>query len=213
MILFFALTLLVAAAGGIIGYKLKLPVGGMVGSMVAVILLNLVTEKAVFYPELRFPLQILGGAMIGSQIGREDLLAMKKIIFPTILLLLSMVVLNITFGTLMYVFSDLDLATALFASAPGGVSDMAIISTDLGANPAYVAIIQLCRLLTIFIFMPPIFRKIKNTKDGRQGRDKKAVSVEYSNSDSDSDMDDVRVDVVRVPEISVNLPNESPEMN
>ena|GEM_PF-325420 len=211
MILFFALTLLVAAAGGIIGYKLKLPVGGMVGSMVAVILLNLVTEKAVFYPELRFPLQILGGAMIGSQIGREDLLAMKKIIFPTILLLLSMVVLNITFGTLMYVFSDLDLATALFASAPGGVSDMAIISTDLGANPAYVAIIQLCRLLTIFIFMPPIFRKIKNTKDGRQGRDKKAVSVEYSNSDSDSDMDDVRVDVVRVPEISVNLPNESPE--
>lgn len=170
MIQYFLLTLAVAAAGGLIGYKLKLPVGGMVGSMIAVIIFNVVTEKAVFYSELRIALQIFGGAMIGSQIGRDDLLAMKKIIFPTVLLLLSMVVLNLTFGTLMYVFSDLDLATALFASTPGGVSDMAIISADLGANPAYVAIIQLCRLLTIFIFMPPIFRKIISSRNNMKDR-------------------------------------------
>lgn len=37
MIQYFLLTLAVAAAGGLIGYKLKLPVGGMVGSMIAVI--------------------------------------------------------------------------------------------------------------------------------------------------------------------------------
>ena len=177
MIQYFLLTLAVAAAGGLIGYKLKLPVGGMVGSMIAVIIFNVATEKAVFYSELRIVLQIFSGAMIGSQIGREDLLEMKKIIYPTALLLVSMVLLNLTFGTLMYVLSDLDLATALFASSPGGVSDMAIISADLGANPAYVAIIQLCRLLTIFIFMPPIFRKIINSRNNKKNRNNKEESI------------------------------------
>ena len=172
MIQYFILTLIVATVGGLIGHKLRLPVGGMVGSMIAVIIFNVTTEKAVFYPDLRIALQIFGGAMIGSRIGREDLISMKKIIFPTILLIICMVILNLSFGTMMYVFSDLDAATALFASTPGGVSDMAIISSDLGANPAYVAILQLCRLLTIFVFMPPIFRKIVNNRNNKLTRNK-----------------------------------------
>jgi membrane AbrB-like protein len=179
MIQYFILTLIVATVGGLIGHKLKLPVGGMVGSMIAVIIFNLTTEKAVFYSELRIALQILGGAMIGSRIGREDLISMKKIIFPTILLIFCMVILNLSFGTMMYIFSDLDAATALFASTPGGVTDMAIISSDLGANPAYVAILQLCRLLIIFIFMPPIFRKIVNNRNNKLNRNKEQ-SVKYS---------------------------------
>lgn len=179
MIQYFILTLIVATVGGLIGHKLRLPVGGMVGSMVAVIIFNVITEKAVFYPDLRIALQIFGGAMIGSRIGREDLISMKKIIFPTILLIICMVILNLSFGTMMYVFSDLDAATALFASTPGGVSDMAIISSDLGANPAYVAILQLCRLLTIFVFMPPIFRKIVNNRNSKLSRNKQ-LGVENS---------------------------------
>ena len=179
MIQYFILTLIVATVGGLIGHKLRLPVGGMVGSMIAVIIFNVTTEKAVFYPDLRIALQIFGGAMIGSRIGREDLISMKKIIFPTILLIICMVILNLSFGTMMYVFSDLDAATALFASTPGGVSDMAIISSDLGANPAYVAILQLCRLLTIFVFMPPIFRKIVKNRNSKLSRNKQ-LGVENS---------------------------------
>ena len=53
MIQYFILTLIVATVGGLIGYKLRLPVGGMVGSMIAVIIFNVTTEKAVFYPDLQ----------------------------------------------------------------------------------------------------------------------------------------------------------------
>jgi membrane AbrB-like protein len=180
MIQYFILTLIVATVGGLIGYKLRLPVGGMVGSMIAVIIFNVTTEKAVFYPDLRIALQIFGGAMIGSRIGREDLISMKKIIFPTILLIICMVILNLSFGTMMYVFSDLDAATALFASTPGGVSDMAIISSDLGANPAYVAILQLCRLLTIFVFMPPIFRKIVKHRNNKLNHNNNEQNISNS---------------------------------
>jgi len=158
--LFFLLTLLAAAIGGIIAYKLKLPAGAMVGSMAAAVAFNLLTERAVFYPDLKVVLQIVSGALIGSRMGREDVASMKQVIFPIVMLLVSMLVLNVTFGGLMYKFSPLNLATSLFAAAPGGASDMAIIASDLGANTAYVAILQLFRLIVIFSCMPPLFKKI-----------------------------------------------------
>lgn len=158
--LFFLITVVVALVGGYIGYRLKIPAGAMVGAMVTTVAFNLITERAFFYDDLKIVMQILGGAMIGSRIGKKDVLELKNIILPTIILIISMVILNLSFGIVMYLVSDLDIATCLFASAPGGMSDMAIISVDLGANPAYVAIMQLLRILTIFIFMPPIFKKI-----------------------------------------------------
>ena len=157
-ILFFAVTLAIAAVGGYIGLKLKLPAGAMVGAMVFTVVFNLIFERAVFFSGVRVGMQIFSGALVGSRIGKSDLAEMKRVIVPIIILIVSMLVLNLTFGTLMYAASELDIATSLFASAPGGVSDMAIICADLGANPAYVAILQLVRILTVFILCPPIFR-------------------------------------------------------
>ena len=55
--------------------------------------------------------------------------------------------------------AGLDYATALFACAPGGMTDMALIAQDLGANSAYVSIIQLSRMLFIVSVFPFIFRR------------------------------------------------------
>ncbi len=160
--LLFLLTLVVAAGGGLLALKLKIPAGAMVGSMIFVVAFNLITEKGFFYGDLRTVLQIFGGVMIGSKVGKEDLLALKKILWPTVVLVVGMVILNLLFGTLIATFSELDVATSLFATTPGGVSDMALISEELGANTGYVAILQVFRLLIIFSFCPPIFKKIMN---------------------------------------------------
>ena len=147
----FLLTLAIAAVGGIIGYKLKLPAGAMLGAMIAVIIFNISTEKAVFPSDLRTVVQLCSGAMIGSGIKKKDVFDLKKIVFPIIIMILCMIVLNVTFGTIMFYLSNLNLATTLFATAPGGMTDMAIISADLGANSAYVALLQLFRLMVIYI--------------------------------------------------------------
>lgn len=160
--LFFLITVAVGAVGGLIAYKLKVPAGPMVGSMVFVVAFNLLTERGFFYGDIKVLLQIFAGAMIGCKVGKEDVKELRKIIFPAIILVISMVVLNITFGTLIYAFSSLDVATALFATTPGGVSDMALLCEDLGANSGYVAILQVFRLLIIFTFCPPIFKYLMN---------------------------------------------------
>jgi len=158
--LWFAGTLAVSCLIGFTAHKLNLPMGAMLGALIAAAAFNLVTEHAVFYNELRIALQLLTGAMIGSRIGIEEAKSMKAILLPTVLLLIGMVAMNITFGAAVYSLSELDIVTSLFSVTPGGATDMAMISTDLGANTAYVAILQIIRIIIIITLLPPIFKVI-----------------------------------------------------
>lgn len=159
-LLYFLLTLAVGTVGGLAAYRLKFPAGALIGSIVAVMALNLVFDCAYFYKPFRVLTQVLSGAMIGSRMGKKELLDMKRIALALVISLASMVVFNLLFGALIYKWSPLNAPTALFAVAPGGASDMALIASDLGAEPAFVAFLQIFRLLVIFICLPPIFRKI-----------------------------------------------------
>lgn len=167
-ILWFLITIAVAACGGYIGYRLKLPAGVMLGAMVITVLFNLTTDRGVFFGDLRIGIQILAGAMIGSRMDITVVRGMQKLILPIVLLVFSMFILNIVFGTAMYLLSPLDAATALFSAAPGGASDMAIIAEDLGAYPPHVAILQLSRLIIIFSVMPLVFRRVAGRVVGQR---------------------------------------------
>lgn len=155
---FFAVTLLVGWLGAWMGKKCKLPAGSLIGSMIGVAVFSLATGKAIFFSKMRVVLQIFSGALIGSRIGKEDLQGLKKLVVPALLLILSMLVLNCVFGVVIYRLSDLDMATALFATTPGGANDMSIIAADFDANTGFVAVLQVVRLLLIYTFMPPMIR-------------------------------------------------------
>lgn len=156
----FAITLTCAAAGGLLLYRLHIPSGAMLGALVAVAILNTATGEAVFYDGLKIVLQIVSGAMIGGKISRQDLRSMRTLLKPAVILVLSMMVLNLSFGGMIHSWGGLDIPTALFATTPGGVADMALIAEDLQADTAVVAILQLCRCMIVFCFFPPIFKKM-----------------------------------------------------
>ncbi|MCL1830963.1 MAG: AbrB family transcriptional regulator [Oscillospiraceae bacterium] len=159
-LLWFALTIIVSTGLGLVFHKLKIPMGAMVGAMIAAAILNIYTMHGVFYENVRTALQISTGAMIGSRIGKDEAKSMKSIIFATIILITGMVGLNILFGTAVFRFSELDIVTSLFAVTPGGASDMAVISADLGADTAYVAIMQMLRIIFIITTLPLIFKYV-----------------------------------------------------
>lgn len=160
----FLITLAVGIAGGLLARKAGVPSGAMVGAMFAVIIYNLITEKAYFIPDVKTALQIMSGTMIGCRVGREDLAELKKLVKPIVLLIIAFVCMNLIFGGLMIAFTDLDVPTALFSCSPGGASDMALIGEELGANPAQIAFLQVLRLLIIFTFCPPLFRYLFKKK-------------------------------------------------
>jgi len=159
--LYLILALFLATAGGITASKLKLPAGGMLGAMAAVIIFNIVIQPPIILPGAFVPgLQLISGTMIGSRISKKDMLNLKSLAFPAVVMIVTLLLLNIGFGFAMYSLSSLNIPTALFATAPGGMMDMAIISDDLGANSAYVAILQLSRIMFILICMMPFYRKV-----------------------------------------------------
>ncbi len=161
---FFLLTVAVGVCGGLLARRLKVPAGAMVGSMLGVAVFSVLSGHGLFPGEIRPFVQMCSGAVIGVGITRDDVLGLKKMILPIIVLILGLIFLNMSFGLAIHYVGGLDIVTSLFASAPGGVSDMALIADELGANSVEVALLQLTRLLGIYIIFPPVFKKLLSKK-------------------------------------------------
>ena len=53
-------------------------------------------------------------------------------------------------------FTALDYSTALFSSTPGGISEMAILSEEMGVDSFKVSVLHTCRLFFVIAFFPVI---------------------------------------------------------
>lgn len=91
--------------------------------------------------QVRWFAQMCAGALIGSSITRENLLSLKYMILPVVIVLLGMVIMNYTIGFLLYKTSGIDLKTALFSAVPAGVADMALIADEFHADGPRVALL------------------------------------------------------------------------
>lgn len=156
----FFLTLLVALIFGYIFLKLKVPGAMMIGSIVGVSLLNITTGMAYMPPYSRTFAQIIAGAFIAIGLERSDLKRLKDIIKPTLVLLVGMFILNITLGSLIYLTSPLDLTTSLMSAVPGGMSDIPIISEEMGADSSKVALLQFIRMTFGIGIFPSIIARV-----------------------------------------------------
>lgn len=183
------MTLIIGAVGGLIALRFKIPAGAMVGSMLAVAIYNVITGQAFMPQDVRIITQIIAGAFIGTGIRYKDVIDIRKMIKPAAYMVSSMIILDLLMGYVMYLLTGIDLITALFACAPGGVVDMSLISSDLGADSSKVAILQLVRLMSVMIIFPPLmklisvnFSKDENNKLKNTG-DMCAVSAEKTAKD------------------------------
>lgn len=164
----FLLTILIGAVLGYVFLKLKVPGGMMVGSIVGVAVFNILTGIAYMPYTSRIAAQIIAGAFIGVGIEKGDLFRLKSIFKPALALLAGMLVLNIVSGFLIYFTSPLDLVTSLMCAVPGGISDIPIISVEMGAESSKVAIMQFVRLVFGIGVFPSMISKVSSSKFYKQ---------------------------------------------
>lgn len=155
--MWFIITMVCAFIPGLIVHRTKLPLGGTIGAMIGVAILNLLTGNATYLDPLRNIIMIMAGAMIGSCIGREELKQVKKLFLAIVMVIVVMVAFNLVLGGTIYAFSNLDAATSLFAVQPGGGTELAIVSEEMGANPTYVGILQIVRGMLFVLIAPLVF--------------------------------------------------------
>ncbi|MCL2674962.1 MAG: AbrB family transcriptional regulator [Defluviitaleaceae bacterium] len=153
---------IVGFTGGLLVKKSKkVPAGMLLGSLVSVVLLNLATGYDYEYPmNLRLVIQVFAGAFIGLSFTRADVFRLRILFKPVIILIAMLTAINVLFAMLISNFTTLDYFTALFASAPAGVSDMTLIAQDFGANPQQVALLQIFRFAFVVAFFPFLIRRI-----------------------------------------------------
>lgn len=155
----FLLVFGIGTLGGLIARAKKLPAGAMIGAMIAVAIFGVTTGDIFYPPSIRVLTQILSGLIIGCRFTRADLVQLRQMIKPAALLILMLFLFNIIFSLIIIKTTSLDLMTALFASAPGGVSDLALISGELGANSEQVTLLQLVRFVFVVSFFPPFLTR------------------------------------------------------
>ena len=147
-------TLITAYLGYQLGRKLKLPAPAMIGSMLLVGIMNIIFGYAYFPKLIKVFTQAIAGAYIGQSIYRKDIKNIKYLWKALVLLLFILSVNTILVGFLMNHFFNVDLVTALLASVAGGVTDISLISIDMGAQTSTVALLQMSRLLIVMVTFP-----------------------------------------------------------
>ena len=154
----FLFTVIVGIIGGIVGYFSHLPAGTMSCSMALVAYFNVKTHKAYMPLTLRKIIQSFGGALIGAKVTLSDVIALKDLILPIILIIIGFCLMNVLVGFFLYKTTKFSLSTALLSASPGGMSDISLMAEDLGANGPQVASMQFLRAIFIVGIYPIIIK-------------------------------------------------------
>ena len=145
---------------GSIFHFLNFPSGAMIGAMLAIILLS-VNKLSIRLPRtIRIIAQILSGAYIGSTIGMEQVMQLKGILFPMVIMLVYTFTVNVLLSLIIYRFSSIDLRTAMYSCAPGGLSEIGILVIGTGVNVTIVTAMHLLRKIAVVSIFPLVFRWI-----------------------------------------------------
>lgn len=150
-------TICMAGVGGMLGVKLKVPAGALLGAMVAVAIYNISTNHGVIPNELKIGAQIIVGGVIGLNFTLEMVKSLKTMIVPALILIVGLTSFSIVLGLIIHKVTGMDLLTALFSCSPGGLADMSILSEAYGAETAKVVIMHSLRLMTVVSLFPLIF--------------------------------------------------------
>jgi hypothetical protein len=151
---YFIITILISLLSGIVAKKLKIPAPLLVGGIIGVSIFNVLTSNATSTEFNKFFLQVISGSFIGSTLGKKEILNMRHIIFPAIVMIIGMMIVNIVVGTLIYLVSPMDYLTALLSTVPGGVTETTLMAESMGAVVSSVAMMQLVRSIGSLIFFP-----------------------------------------------------------
>lgn len=152
------LTVLIGVAGGLTFVWLNVPAGGLFGSLFAVLFFNLVTDKAKDLPR---PVRLFTGAVMGTAVGslvtRELVAQLGSSLIWAILFPVFIVAVGGVAGLILARMTGMDRLTALLATVPGGISEIAFISEQLGAETETVLGVQLVRKVIVVLITAGVF--------------------------------------------------------
>jgi len=149
--------------GGLLGAKLKIPAGVLIGAMLAIICFKIFVKVQWEIPKsFAFVLQVFVGIGVGAAFQPELVQVMKKIALPVII---SCVILMGTGVILAIIFTRLglvDFGTAYLGTSPGAMSAMVVLALQSQTQPMLVVCFHFIRVVFVILTTPLIFKLISS---------------------------------------------------
>lgn len=151
-----ARTLLIGAAGGLVGHLLNLPLGWLVGAMLATIPCAMAGIRMPTSWRWRSNMSGVIGLMAGAAFTPPMLDRMSEWVFSLAGVALYCAIIT-TIG--LFVCRKIgrqDRVTAAFSAAPGGLSEIIVLGPSYGADVRTLSLVHSMRLTVILVMMPLI---------------------------------------------------------
>lgn len=151
-----AKTLAIGVVGGLVFWKLDMPLGFLSGSAAAVAACALAGVKVGIHAGLRDVFIVLLGLVLGSTVTPDTLALLPR--WPVTMAGLAAAMLSIMWSGAYYLerVHGFDRATARLASMPGALNFVMTLAIESSADARRVAIIQIVRMTAILLLLPSI---------------------------------------------------------
>ncbi len=156
----FFITLGTALLCGIVGYWTGIPAGTLVFALAGVLLLKIFWGKAFLPLKIKGLAQLISGAYIGCSIGWADVLELRFLVLPAVIIIAGYSVFCLLCGYVLERFCGMERKEALLAATPAGASDMALISMDLGVQSTDLVLLQVLRLIVVSSVFPQVIHVV-----------------------------------------------------
>lgn len=143
-----------ATLGALIGELLRLPGGSLIGAVVGG------AAYAGAVSRVRMPRILLDiglallGAVTGANVSAASLASLGALLPAVAVAVLLLVGLGLGLAIAVHRWFGLDPATAIFASAPGGLSEVVVAAEEAGARTEVVVGIHVLRVFAIVLAAP-----------------------------------------------------------
>lgn len=154
------IALAIATLGGLAGWKLGLPQGVLLGSLIAIALANVSgwfqTQKLP--APVLFVMYVLIGIELGAGVDRETVRSLANAWIPAVAFIVVLMGVTVISSLVIARFTDLDLPTALFGTSPGAISGITAMAGATGANVAVVVAMHTLRVTALVFAIPWIYK-------------------------------------------------------
>ena len=153
-----------AAAGGVFGVWTGIPAGSVVFAILGVALVKTVVaaESAAFPTFARRSVQIALGTTLGLQVSLRPLARAGDLVIPLATTLALLLVISLATGLFIYRFTQIDLASALWMSAPGGLMEVMVLAEAMDLDVLPVLTVHTMRVLLIIAIQPSLVLALSN---------------------------------------------------
>ncbi|WP_417808208.1 AbrB family transcriptional regulator [Thioclava sp.] len=154
-----AKTLALAIGAGLLGWRLKVPGGGLLTPLIAGMIYNLsgLGDIALPQPVLALSYAIVGWG-IGMRFSREVLRHAARVLPLVLGMIVTLIALCAGFAALLVRFAGIEPVTAYLATSPGGADSVAIIAAGTQVDIPFVMAMQIGRFLLVLIAGPALAR-------------------------------------------------------